>query len=201
MEKRQMPLDRQAGSMPRLFVWAGGRRALWALAAITLISGAAMLPAMSTMSDHGASLIAFESAGSVARSQEIVSEWGGPGKTAAWWQLALDTPFLIGYGLFMAGACAAVARRAARVGKARLARAAALIAWCGPAAAGADFLQNVSLALILSGHVVQPWPAHCGNLWVDDNDSHGRRSGLRPGGGGRDSRAADRRSSAHGRVG
>ncbi|HXS33006.1 MAG TPA: hypothetical protein VN758_04430 [Solirubrobacterales bacterium] len=157
--------SRLVGSMPRLFVRVSRPRALWTLAAITLASGAAMLPAMSTMSDHGASLIAFESAGSVSGSQEIISEWGGSGKSAAWWQLAFDMPFLIGYGLFAAGACAAVARRAAKVGKVRLARAAALIAWCGPVAAAADFLQNVSLALVLSGRVNQPWPriaAICG---------------------------------------
>lgn len=151
--------------MPRLFIWAGRPRVLWALAALALICGAAMLPAMSTMAGHGASLIAFESAGSVARSEEILAGWGDPGKTAAWWQLAFDTPFLVGYGLFAAGACAAVARRAAGVGKPRLVRAAALVAWCGPLAAGADFLQNVSLALILSGRVAQPWPriaAICG---------------------------------------
>ncbi|HEY6550775.1 MAG TPA: hypothetical protein VIY71_06195 [Solirubrobacterales bacterium] len=155
----------RAQSMPRLFIWAGRPRVLWALAAMALICGTAMLPAMSTMADHGASLIAFESAGSVARSEEILAGWGDPGKTAAWWQLALDTPFLVGYGLFAAGACAAVARRAAGVGKPRLMRAAALVAWCGPLAAGADFLQNVSLALILSGRVTQPWPriaAICG---------------------------------------
>jgi hypothetical protein len=155
----------QRASPPRLFVWAGKPRTLWALAAMTLISGAAMLPAMSTMSDHGASLIAFEDAGTAARSEEILAAWGDPGKAAAWWQLALDTPFLVGYGLFAAGACAAVARRAVGVGKPRLVRAAALVAWCGPLAAGADFLQNVSLALILSGRVAQPWPriaAVCG---------------------------------------
>ena len=143
--------------MPRLFVLAGKTRSLWLLAALTVVSGAAMLPAMIAMADHGASLIAFENAGTVARSQEILAEWGDPGKAAAWWQLALDTPFLIGYGLFVAGACAAVARRAEGVGKPRLQRAAALVAWCGPLAAGADLLQNASLALILSGHVAQPW--------------------------------------------
>jgi hypothetical protein len=75
------------------------------LGALTLLCGAAMLPAIQTMVDHGASLIAFESAGSVSRSQEIVAEWGSAGKAAMWWQLALDTPFL------MAGcwACCAVA--------------------------------------------------------------------------------------------
>jgi hypothetical protein len=117
-----------------------------------------MLPAMRTMGDHGASLIAFESAGSVSRSQEIVTEWGSAGKSAMWWQLALDTPFLIGYGLFLAGACAAVARRARATGRPRLERAAVVVVWLGPIAAAADLAQNVSLALVLSGHVAQPWP-------------------------------------------
>jgi hypothetical protein len=145
-------------SLPRLFVVAGSKRWLWTLAAATLLCGAAMLPAMRTMADHGASLIAFESAGSASRSQEIVSGGGKAGETAAWWQLALDTPFLVGYGLFLAGACAAVARRARGAGRPRLERAATVIAWFGPLAAAADLLQNVSLAFILSGHVSQPWP-------------------------------------------
>jgi hypothetical protein len=165
MESSPTSSDRHFGSLPRLFVYAGKPSSLWALAAMTLICGAAMLPGMSTMSDHGASLIAFEQAGSVARSEQILSDWGDAGKAAAWWQLALDTPFLVGYGLFVAGACAAVARRAARVGKLRLRRAAALIAWSGPLAAGSDLLQNLSLAQVLSGQVVQPWPriaALCG---------------------------------------
>jgi hypothetical protein len=144
--------------LPRLFVVAGTKRGLWGLAALTLLCGAAMLPAMRTMADHGASLIAFESAGSVSRSQEIVTEWGSAGKTAMWWQLALDTPFLIGYGLFLAGACSAVARRARSVGRPRLERAATVVAWLGPIGAAADFSQNVSLALVLGGHVEQPWP-------------------------------------------
>jgi hypothetical protein len=122
-------------SLPRLFVAAGSRRGLWALATIALLSGAAMLPAMQTMAGHGASLFAFESAGSVSRSQEIVTEWGAAGERAMWWQLALDIPFLVGYGLFLAGACAAVARRARETGRARLAKIAAAVAWFGPLAA------------------------------------------------------------------
>jgi hypothetical protein len=144
--------------IPPLFVAAGRKRSLLILAGVTLLCGAAMLPAMRTMADHGASLIAFESAGTASRSQEILAEWGEAGKDAAWWQLALDLPFLIGYGLFLAGACAAVARRARRCGKPRLERIAATLAWFGPLAAAADLLQNVSLVLVLNGHVTQPWP-------------------------------------------
>jgi hypothetical protein len=144
--------------LPRLFVAVGNKRALFGLGALALLCGAAMLPAMRTMADHGASLIAFESAGSVARSQEIVAEWGSAGKTAMWWQLALDTPFLIAYGLFFAGACSAVARRAHAAERPGLERTATVIAWFGPIAATADFLQNISLALVLAGHVTQPWP-------------------------------------------
>jgi hypothetical protein len=75
-----------------------------------------------------------------------------------WWQLGLDLPFLVGYGLFFAGACAAVARRAREAGGPRLEQAAAVLVWFGPLAAAGDFLQNVSLALVLEGHVTQPWP-------------------------------------------
>jgi hypothetical protein len=124
-----------------------------------------MLPAMRTMADHGASLFALEGAASVERSEEILAGWGDAGKRAAWWQLALDTPFLLAYGLFAAGACAAVAARAGRMGKTRLLQVATVAVWLGPLAAAADFAQNVSLALILSGHVTQPWPrisALCG---------------------------------------
>ena len=117
-----------------------------------------MLPAMRTMADHGASLIAFENAGSVDRAAEILAEWGAAGERAMWWQLAFDLPFLIGYGLFAAAACAAVARRAAAAGKPRLRRAATVFAWFGPLAAARDLLQNIALARVLAGRVEQPWP-------------------------------------------
>jgi hypothetical protein len=143
--------------IPRLFRAVGTKRRLWLLGGLTLLFGAAMLPAMQTMADHGASLIAFESAGTVSRSEEILSGWGDAGRTAMWWQLGLDLPFLIGYGLFLAGACAAVARRAGEAGKPRLEQAAVVLVWFGPLAAAGDFLQNVSLAFVLEGHVTQPW--------------------------------------------
>lgn len=145
-------------SPPRLFRAAGRPKALVLLAALTLLCGAAMLPAMATMADHGASILDFESAGSVAQMHRVLDELGDAGKAAAWWQLAIDMPFIAGYGLFLAGACAAVARRAEQAGMPRLRRAAILACWLGPAAATLDLLQNVSLALVLSGHVTQPWP-------------------------------------------
>lgn len=148
--------DRAA--IPAFFLALSAPRRLLALAAVTLLAGAAMLPAMRTMADHGHSVLAFESAGSAQRSAEILDDWGDAGKRAAWWQLAFDTPFLIGYGLFAAGACAAVDRRAIATGRPRLVRAVAILVWFGPLAAAADFAQNVSLALVLSGHVAQPWP-------------------------------------------
>jgi hypothetical protein len=144
--------------VPSLFLAVSKPRWLVALAAIVLVSGAAMLPAMATMSDHGASLFSFEMAGSVARSQEIVTEWGSAGKAAMWWQLALDIPFLAGYGLFLAGACAAVWRQAETAGMPRLRKAASVAVWLGPVAAGADLLQNIGLAAVLAGADGQPWP-------------------------------------------
>jgi hypothetical protein len=136
----------------------GQRRVLIGLALLTVAAGVAMLPAMSTMSDHGASIIDFEFAGSVGRSNEIVAGWGDAGK-AAWWQLALDVPFLISYGLLLFGACTAIGRRAEATGDKRLRTTARTVAWFGPVAACADMVQNVALALILAGHETQPWPA------------------------------------------
>jgi hypothetical protein len=144
--------------LPRLFTAAGTRRGLIVLGALTLCFGAAMLPAIATMADHGATVIDFESARTIARSQEILSEWGEAGERAMWWQLALDTPFAVCYGLLFAGGCAAVAARAHRVGKPSLERAAVVFAWLGALAAIADLAQNVSLAIVLADPVSQPWP-------------------------------------------
>jgi hypothetical protein len=144
--------------LPRLFIAAGTRRGLIVLGALTVIFGAAMLPAIATMAEHGATVIDFESARTVARSQAILYEWGGAGERAMWWQLALDTPFAVCYGLLFAGGCAAVAGRAHHVGKPRLERSAVVFAWLGALAAVADLAQNVSLAIVLAAPVSQPWP-------------------------------------------
>jgi hypothetical protein len=76
--------------LPRLFVAVSGRRRLLALAGIVLASGAAMLPAIWTMADHGASLAAFESCGTVARAEEILAGWGDAGRAARWGERGVD---------------------------------------------------------------------------------------------------------------
>lgn len=123
-----------------------------------LAAGAAMLPAMATMGAHGHTLFSFETAGSVARSGEIVADWDRAGKVAMWWQLALDIPFIAGYSLLLAGACTAVGTRAEGAGRRRLARAAGAAAWLGPLAGALDLLQDAGLTLVLTDHVEQPWP-------------------------------------------
>lgn len=163
--------------VPHFFAALADRRRLLALAAVALLSGVAMLPAMRTMSDHGESLFAFEGAGSIERSEEIVSTWGEPGKRAAWWQLALDTPFLIAYGLFAAGACAAVASR----GGCRKGPAA-------PSGGAADLVRPPGCG---SGPSAEPvagddshWPCrtamatHLRGLRLGDHQSDGDRSDL-----------------------
>jgi hypothetical protein len=143
----------------RLFRLAARRRSLALLLAAAIVLGAAMLPAMATMSDHGHSVIAFEAAGSVAKAEEILAEWGEPGETAMWWQLAIDVPFLCAYGLLLAGLCTAVRVRVEARGSERLTWALSLGAWLAILAAAADLTQNVSLAIVLAGEVAQPWPA------------------------------------------
>jgi hypothetical protein len=143
---------------PRLFAFAARPRVLAGLALGTVVVGVAMAPAIVTMADHGASVTEWETAGSVERTREVLEGWGDAGERAAWWQLALDIPFVLGFGLFFAGACTAVARRATERGKPGLGRIAATGAWLGPVAAAADLLQDLSLALILGGRLAQPWP-------------------------------------------
>lgn len=135
------------------------RRALWLLAAGTLVFGLAQLPALGTMDDRGAGILAFELARTSRRAAEIVAEWGEEGRSAARQSLWLDYPYLIAYGLLLAGGCAAVARRWARLGRARLAALGRALAFAGLAAAGFDAIENVALLMVASEHTAQPWPS------------------------------------------
>ena len=134
-------------------------RWLWAFAAGTLIFGLAQLPAIGEMTDRGAGIIEFELAATASRAQEIVSGWGEEGRSAARQSLLLDYPYLIFYGLFLAGACAAVADRAAQRGKAGLARFGRPMALAALGAAGADAIENAALLVVAGQNTDQPWPA------------------------------------------
>ena len=134
-------------------------RLLWLFAAGTLIFGLAQLPAIGEMTDRGAGIIEFELAATAARAQEIVSGWGEEGRSAARQSLLLDYPYLIFYGLFLAGACAAVADRAAQRGQAGLARFGRPMALAALGAAGADAVENAALLAVAGQHTDQPWPA------------------------------------------
>jgi hypothetical protein len=144
--------------LPALFDRPHRGRLLAALAVATLLVGATALPALGTLSDRGAGIIEFELAASSSHAEEIVSEWGEEGRDAATESLILDYPYLVLYGLLLAGACSAVSARADRAGKPRLARAGVLFAWGGLGAAAADALENVGLLVVAAGHTDQPWP-------------------------------------------
>jgi hypothetical protein len=131
---------------------------LWVLAAVTLVFGLAQTPALGTMSDRGTGILGFELAGSSDRADEIVTEWGPKGRSAARQSLVLDYGYLVGYGLLIAGACVVVGERAARLGRRRLAAAAPVLAWAALAAAACDALENVNLLIVAGQHTAQPWP-------------------------------------------
>jgi hypothetical protein len=125
----------------------------------TLAFGIAQFPALGDMSDRGAGIIEFELAATSSHAQEIVTGWGEEGRSAARESLLLDYPYLIFYGLFLAGACAAVADRAAQRGKAGLARIGKAMPLAALGAAGADAIENAALLVVAGQHTDQPWPA------------------------------------------
>ena len=134
-------------------------RTLWALALLTLAFGAAQQPALGRMKDHGTDVFAMEFVATTHKAESMLERWGDVGRDAAKEQLYLDYPFLIAYGLFLFGACTAVANRAERSNRPRLARAGRVLARAGLAGAGFDALENAALLSVLADHVGQPCPA------------------------------------------
>lgn len=139
-------------------MWLPRGRWLWVFAAGTLVFGALQFPALGVMSDRGAGVLEFELAATSSHAEEIVSGWGEEGRDAAREHLLLDYAYLIFYGLFLAGACAAVADRARRAGKDGLARVGAVMPFVALGAAAADALENVALLMVAGEHTEQPWP-------------------------------------------
>jgi hypothetical protein len=121
--------------------------------------GLAALPSLGTMEDHGVGILELEFTGTSDRAAEHHEQLGSKGRSAARTSLLLDYAYLVAYGLFLAGACVAVADRARRAGRERLASLGPPLAWGALGAAGCDAVENAMLLLILDGHTAQPWPA------------------------------------------
>ena len=121
--------------------------------------GLAALPSLGTMEDNGVGIIELEFTRTAAKAEQHYADLGPDGRSAARTSLLLDYPYLVAYGLFLAGACVAVAARARRAGRPRLAAIGAPLAWGALGAAACDAIENGMLLLILGGHTGQPWPA------------------------------------------
>ena len=129
------------------------------LAIATIALGVAALPSLGEMEDNGVGIIEFEFTGTADKAAEHYEDLGSDGRSAARTSLLIDYPYLVAYGLFLAGACVAVADRARRAGRERLAALGPPLAWGALGAAGCDAVENAALLLILDGHTGQPWPA------------------------------------------
>ena len=92
-------------------------RAMWALAVATLVLGVAQVPELRTMSSHGAGILDFEFVRTTSRANDILSEWGSDGRSAARTSLWIDYGYLVAYVLLLALGCLAVADRFRRAGR------------------------------------------------------------------------------------
>lgn len=134
------------------------RRLLIGLAVGMVVFGVAQIPELVTMQDRGTGILGFELARTSARAQQITSEWGEAGRSAARLSLIFDYGFLVFYGLFFAAACTAVANRAKAQARLRLAGLGRRLAGAALIAALADSIENVALLVVSSGHTNQPFP-------------------------------------------
>ncbi len=128
------------------------------LGIIVLLSSMAIGAAATSMTEHGVSVDDFQLAGTSAKAELAYNELGQDGRRAAWWFLALEFPFLVGYGLLLCAGCAFAALRLAAAGFERLTRIARFAAVFGLLAAGSDLIQNSALAINLTGNFAQPAP-------------------------------------------
>lgn len=134
------------------------KRALWLLAAAWLVFGLAALPSLNTMSDHGTGVIELELMRTTEKAQQVLSDYGPHGRSAARTSLWLDYPYLVAYALFLSLACGAISERARRLGRERWAAAGAALAWAALAAGLFDAIENAALLRVLAGHAEQPYP-------------------------------------------
>ena len=151
-----VPAAAEAGRWPP--AWLTNTGVVIALGLVVLVSSLAIGTPATSMVEHGVAVNEFQLAGTSAKAKRAYDELGHDGRRAAWWFLALELPFLIGYGLLLCAGCAFAARRLAAAGAERLARIAGFAAVFGLIAAGCDLTQNSALAFVLSGDFGQPAP-------------------------------------------
>ncbi len=128
------------------------RRAIWTLGAAGLAQLGPLLSAEREMkASGGPGILAFELAGSPERAERMLDKWGERGQRAARTSLLLDFPYPATYALLHCLACTAAGERHRERGRTRLATAAPALAWAQLAAALFDYVENVSLLLVLAG--------------------------------------------------
>ena len=140
------------------------RRAL-ILLGVTTVAFTVILEAIDPSHvSHGPTILAFEFAGSHARTTQIVAEWGPKGRSAAHLSLLLDYGYMLSYGLFFTLAGFAVRDTARAHDWRRLAAVGAVVPFFALAAASFDASENVALLLTLAGNggsFAPPFAAVC----------------------------------------
>jgi hypothetical protein len=107
----------------------------------------------------GESIIDFELAGSVERTEEILATWRAEGVLDEAKAIqVLDLFYPLVYAAALAGGCIAASGAWQRAGRPRLAAAGIVMAWVAFAAAGFDYVENLGLGISLWGDPASPWP-------------------------------------------
>lgn len=127
--------------------------ALAALATVPLVLNVLLEPLGSE------DIVAFELAGSVSRTEEILAAWRAEEviDVAKGIQLA-DIVYPFVYALAIAGGCVGAAAAWARAGNARMANVMNVLAWVATSAIVFDYAENLGLAVSLWGTPASPWP-------------------------------------------
>ncbi len=139
--------------------WPARRRRL----AFGCVLGATLvitvLAAVATPLPDDATIVDFELAGSVERTQEILGAWRSEGVIGDAKAIQLfDLVYPLIYAAALAGGCIAAAGAWERAGRPRLAAAGIAMAWVATAAAAFDYVENLGLAVSLWGDPASPWP-------------------------------------------
>jgi hypothetical protein len=150
------PADGEKSRWPP--AWLTDAGVVVGLGLVVLLSALAIGAPATSMTEHGASVDDFQFAGTSADAEQVYNDLGEDGRSAAWWFLALELPFLTGFGLLLCAGCAVAARRLAEAGADHLARLARFAVVFGLLAALADLIQNSALAVVLTGNFAQPAP-------------------------------------------